>query len=84
MRISRHADATQKFPENTLFCGDAGFVGYDLWTSIIDAGHSFLIRVGGNVRLLTKLGYYARERNGIVYVGPTLLRAKCNLRWFCD
>lgn len=62
--------ATQKFPKNTLFCGDAGFVGYDLWKSIIDAEHSFLIRVGGNVRLLTKLGYYARERDGIVYVWP--------------
>jgi hypothetical protein len=60
----------QKFPENTLFCGDAGFTGYDLWKLIIDAGHSFLIRVGGNVRLLRKLGYYARERNGIVYVWP--------------
>ena len=62
--------ATQKFPENTLFCGDAGFVGYDLWKSIMDAEHNFLIRVGGNVRLLTKLGYYARERDGIVYVWP--------------
>ena len=60
----------QKFPENTLFCGDAGFVGYDLWQSIIDKGHSFVIRVGGNVRLLTKLGYYARERDGFVYVWP--------------
>ena len=62
--------ATQTFPENTLFCGDAGFVGYDLWSSIIDTGNNFLIRVGGNVRLLTRLGYYARERNGIVYVWP--------------
>jgi hypothetical protein len=60
----------QTFPENTLFCGDAGFVGYDLWKSIIDEGHSFLIRVGGNVQLLTKLGYYARERDGIVYAWP--------------
>jgi len=41
-----------------------------LWKSIIDAEHNFLIRVGGNVRLLTKLGYYARERDGIVYVWP--------------
>jgi hypothetical protein len=61
---------TQKFPKNTLFCGDAGFVGYDLWSSIIAEEHNFLIRVGGNVRLLTKLGYYARERDGIVYVWP--------------
>ena len=59
----------QRFPENTVFCGDAGFVGYDLWKGIIDAGHSFLIRVGGNVRLLKKLGY-VREKNGIVYCWP--------------
>ena len=58
------------FPHDTLFCGDAGFTGYDLWRSIIDMGHNFVIRVGGNVRLLAKLGYYARERNGIVYVWP--------------
>ncbi len=60
----------QSFPENTLFCGDAGFTGYDFWKSIMDQGHHFLIRVGANVRLLTKLGYYARERDGIVYVWP--------------
>ncbi|MCD4727618.1 MAG: transposase [Pirellulales bacterium] len=60
----------QSFPENTLFCGDAGFTGYDFWKSIMDQGHHFLIRVGTNVRLLAKLGYYARECNGIVYVWP--------------
>jgi hypothetical protein len=62
--------AEQKFPENTLFCADAGFTGYELWKGIIDAGHSFLIRVGANVKLLRKLGYYARERAGIVYCWP--------------
>ena len=62
--------AKQKFPKNTLFCADAGFTGYDFWKSIIDEKHSFLIRVGSNVRLLTKLGYYAREHDGIVYVWP--------------
>jgi len=60
----------QKYPENTLFCGDAGFVGYDFWRTIDDHGHHFLVRVGGNVRLLKKLGWYARERNGIVYCWP--------------
>jgi hypothetical protein len=61
---------SQRFPEYTLFCGDAGFTGYDFWKAIMDQGRHFLIRVGANVRLLTKLGYYARERNGIVYVWP--------------
>ena len=59
---------TQKFPENTLFCGDAGFVGYDFWNKVA-ANHHFLVRVGGNVRLLKKLGH-CRERNGIVYSWP--------------
>ncbi|HEV3257648.1 MAG TPA: transposase [Gemmataceae bacterium] len=59
----------QKFPKDTLFCGDAGFTGYELWQAISDAGHSFLIRVGANVTLLRKLGY-VRERAGIVYCWP--------------
>jgi Transposase DDE domain len=59
----------QKFPKKTLFCGDAGFTGYDLWKAISDAGHSFLIRVGANVTLLRKLGY-VRERAGVVYCWP--------------
>lgn len=58
-----------EFPENTLFCGDAGFVGYDFWRAIHDKKHYFLTRVGGHVRLLRKLGY-VREDNGIVYCWP--------------
>lgn len=60
---------SQKFPENTLFCCDAGFVGYELWSSIIKSHYSFLIRVGGNVRLIKNLGH-ARTGNGIVYLWP--------------
>lgn len=58
-----------RFPENTLFCGDAGFTGYELWKTILDEGHSFLIRVGANVTLLRKLGH-VRERDGLVYFWP--------------
>lgn len=60
---------TQDFPENTLFCGDAGFTGYDFWNDIIQQGHSFLIRVGANVRLLKDLGH-ARQGDGIVCLWP--------------
>lgn len=63
--------AEQEFPENTLFCGDAGFTGYELWKAAIDRGHQILIRVGANVTLLRKLGYHARERDGIVYCWPS-------------
>jgi hypothetical protein len=54
-------------PDNSLITADAGFVGYPMWEAILAAGHHLLIRVGGNVRLLKKLGY-ARERNGLVYL----------------
>jgi hypothetical protein len=58
-----------RFPPNTLLCADAGFVGYEFWRSIVDHGHSFLIRVGGNVRLLKNLGV-VRRRGDIVYCWP--------------
>jgi hypothetical protein len=57
------------FPKNTLFCGDAGFVGYDLWATILSHGHNFLIRVGGNVRLLRGLGF-VRRREDLVFLWP--------------
>ncbi len=59
----------QKFPENTLFCADAGFIGYELWKTILEGGHHFLIRVGGNVHLLRKLGR-VRVSHDIVYFWP--------------
>lgn len=59
----------QQFPENTLFCGDAGFCGYDFWNEFHARGHHFLVRVGGNIRLLRNLGF-VRERGGIVYCWP--------------
>jgi hypothetical protein len=61
---------TLKFPIKTLFCGDAGFVGYDFWRAIGDQGHHFLMRVGSNVILLRKLGY-VRESHGLVYCWPS-------------
>jgi hypothetical protein len=76
----------QRFPENTLFVSDAGFVGYDFWRSIVDHGHSFLIRVGGNVRLLKNLGV-VRQRGDIVYCWPDTAMKKKQaplvLRLFC-
>lgn len=66
-----------RFPLFTLFCADAGFVGYGFWRSILDQGHSFLIRVGGNVRLLKGLGLEVRQRGDIVYCWPdTAMRKK--------
>lgn len=45
----------EDFPENTLFCGDAGFVGYPLWNAILATpDQHFLVRVGANVDLLSE------------------------------
>jgi Transposase DDE domain len=56
-------------PKESLITADAGFVGYDFWKCILDGGHNFLVRVGGNVKLLRKL-CYARESLGTVYLWP--------------
>lgn len=57
-------------PENSMLVADAGFTGYDLLTSILAGGHQFIVRVGSNVRLLKKLGYAFKEREGTVYLWP--------------
>ena len=64
------------FGKNTLFVGDAGFVGYDFWKQIMDQGHDFLVRVGGNVRLLRDLGFYTKRKKGIVYCWPNAAMSK--------
>lgn len=58
-----------QLPERSLIVADAGFVGYDFWQSLRDAGHDFVIRVGANVTLLKRLGYY-RECDRRVYLWP--------------
>jgi IS4 transposase len=56
------------FLKNTLFVGDAGFVGYESWSLILELQHHFLVRVGGNVKLLQDLGFYCEKgKNDIVY-----------------
>ncbi len=61
---------TGLFPTNTLFCGDAGFVGYPLWSAILAKGNHFLVRVGANVSLLSERANYQRQDNGIVLCWP--------------
>jgi len=56
-------------PPGSLITADAGFVGYELWKRILAAGHHLLVRVGGNVKLLKKLGY-VQEKAGLVYLWP--------------
>ena len=57
-------------PEGTLLVADAGFTGFDLLGELRRRGVSFLVRVGSNVHLLSKLGYYRREGKSVVYLWP--------------
>lgn len=59
-----------KFPKDTLFCGDAGFVGYPLWSEILRNRAHFLVRVGANVSLLTESADFQRQKNGLVLCWP--------------
>ncbi len=56
-------------PEKTLLVADAGFQGYEYWQELLKRGHSFLIRVAGQVRLLKGLGF-VRQRANLVYLWP--------------
>jgi hypothetical protein len=56
-------------PGKALVAADAGFVGYDFWNTLLKGNCHFVIRVGGNVRLLRNLGY-VRQNRGIVFVWP--------------
>ena len=64
------ADLLPLLPGGAMLVADAGFTGYDLLRSVLAGGREFLIRVGGNVRLLRKLGYQVRERKQTVYLWP--------------
>lgn len=59
-----------KFPKNTMFCGDAGFVGYALWKSMLDIGQNFIVRVGANVNLLSEVVGYSEQEDGTVLCWP--------------
>jgi hypothetical protein len=63
----------ESFPKNTLFCGDAGFVGYPLWSTLLADGRHFLVRVGANVSLLAEQADYQLQKIGtgfLVYCWP--------------
>ena len=59
-------------PPSALLLADGNFVGYRIWSTLHHQQQPFLIRVGGNVHLLTQLWPEARiERRGdIVYAWP--------------
>jgi hypothetical protein len=64
-----------ELPAGAVLAGDAGLVGYDLIATALAGGFQMLVRVGSNVRLLTRLGY-AHEHDGIVYLWPHKVRQR--------
>lgn len=50
-------------PPRSLVVADAGFSGSEYWAKLLENGHSFVIRVAGQVRLLRGLGFVRRRRN---------------------
>jgi hypothetical protein len=73
-------------PPRTLLVADAGFTGFDLLQAIVAGGHSYLIRVGSNVRLLTDLladadpDLQMRREGQIVWLWPQKRRDQRPLR----
>lgn len=65
-----------EYPENTLFCGDAGFVGFPLWSTIGQNGGHFLVRVGANVSLLRESADYQFVQKGLVLCWPKAMQSK--------
>lgn len=62
-------------PSGAWLLADAGFTGYELFTQLQERGIHFIVRVGRNVKLLRKLGYCVREREGVVYLWSEKIRA---------
>jgi hypothetical protein len=62
-------DMIPHLPPDALVAADCGFYGYEFWSALLASKRQFVIRVGGNVRLLKKLGI-ARETNGTIYLWP--------------
>jgi len=72
-------DMVAQLPPQCLLLADANFVGYPIWDALAQQRREFLIRVGGNVRLLTNLWPDAAisKQGDRVYAWPKGLQHKC-------
>lgn len=67
----RHLDdMIDELPEESLLVADAGFASYDLCQALIGSSRHFLLRVGGNIHLLTDLGCVWGTRDDTVWLWP--------------
>lgn len=81
-------DMLGDLPTGSLLVADAGFIGYELCRDLLARGQHFLFRVGGNVHLLTELGYSCEVKGETVYLWPQEFRdqppLKLRLIKVCD
>lgn len=67
----RHLDAMRdSLPEQSLLTADAGFISFDLCRWLMEHCYSFVLRVGSNMHLLTKLGWDLEVDGKTVYLWP--------------
>lgn len=71
-------EMTRDLPARSLLLADGNFVGYPIWQGLAVCGREFLIRVGGNVHLLSKLWPQAQieQQGDIVYAWPRAMQHK--------
>jgi hypothetical protein len=64
-------------PERSLIVADAGYLGYELFAAILQAGASFLVRLSSRAYLYTETQLpLQRYREGIVYYWPEKVRQR--------
>lgn len=63
-------DMLAELPPNSRVIGDAEYVGRPFWSAVLEAGHSFVVRVGTNVTLLKKLDLQLRHQRDLVHFWP--------------
>ena len=68
-------DMLDELPSRTLLIGDAGFTGYDFWQAVLAEEHELLVRVGRNVKLLSRLAC-VRTRGDLVFLWPDRARRR--------
>ena len=77
----RHLDdMLADLPEQSLLTADAGFISYELCTQLIDDGHPFVLRVGGNKTLLENLEEQTTSEADLVYFWPEKFQAEPPLK----
>ena len=61
-------------PTGSVVVADAGFIGYELLSALLEAGQHVLFRVGRNVRLLRELGWAVERHGDTVYLWPQAMQ----------